>query len=190
MNSSADARVRTGSSCASAETVTRGPGRWPAKSQSRSPAPSATDLGGRQGRCAPRDACTAAQHPNHSITASARASKADGTVPSGLPLEPPRLGRSRSGGRRIPRSDRGERSRRVHGDRRLRPLHTSGIGTTSPMRQQCGGPVTIHRRESENQTVANRSFCHQIGTPAALREERGAVRCRGRAGLSTAEIRR
>jgi len=35
--------------------------------------------------------------------------------------------------------------------------------------------MTIHRLESENQSVTNRSFCHQIGTPASLREERGAV---------------
>lgn len=58
------------------------------------------------------------------------------------------------------------------------------------MRQQYGGPVTIHRRESENQTVANRAFCHQIGTPASLRKERGAVPSAvDGAGLSAAEIR-
>jgi len=38
------------------------------------------------------------------------------------------------------------------------------------MRQQCGGPATIHRRESENQAVAGSPFCHQIGTPASLLE--------------------
>ena len=51
------------------------------------------------------------------------------------------------------------------------------------MRQQCGGPVTIHRLESENQSLSNRSFCQKIGTPASLREERGAVLCRGRREL-------
>jgi hypothetical protein len=43
------------------------------------------------------------------------------------------------------------------------------------MRQQCDGPVTIHRLESEDKPVFNPSFCHQIGTPASLREERGVV---------------
>src|SRR5262245_20249413 len=51
------------------------------------------------------------------------------------------------------------------------------------MLQQCGGPVTIHKRESEGPDCRHRSFCHQIGTPRSLREDCGSVRCGGRRGL-------
>jgi curved DNA-binding protein CbpA len=51
------------------------------------------------------------------------------------------------------------------------------------MRQQCGGPVAIHRRESESQIVSKRFFCHQIGTPASLLEDVEPSECLGRRGL-------
>ena len=35
----------------------------------------------------------------------------------------------------------------------------------------------------ENQAVAGSPFCHQIGTPASLLEERGSSECRGRRGI-------
>jgi len=58
------------------------------------------------------------------------------------------------------------------------------------MRQQYGSPVTIHRRESENQTVGNRAILPPNRHARVV--ERGAW---GRpsaadgAGLSAAEIR-
>jgi len=73
------------------------------------------------------------------------------------------------------RKDEGVRPGVSQGASDLGRCVPAGTGGTRPMRQQCGNPVTIHRRESEGQTVANRAFCHQIGTPFLLREKRRAV---------------